>query len=99
MPWPSALPGDPAGTLRRVLAGDVVMELVDGGFLRRYDPVHQVADGNNARHRAILHRRKMTDTIGRHNFHALFHGMLRSDANDLGGHDFLDLSFLGMSSF
>ena len=56
---------------------DVMLHLIYEKLLLGDDVLHQVADGNDTNHLAILQHREMADAHGGHQCHALIIGVLQ----------------------
>src|SRR5262245_8252042 len=76
----------------RIFSGDVILQLLDRLMLSRYDPVHEITDGNDSDHLLVLYDRKMTNSVLGDDSHALVDNMLRLYGNYGTCHDFLDPS-------
>ena len=63
------------------------LHLVNGGALRRNDPIHHVADGNQPDHLALVNDRQMADALFGHQPHGVFDGMVGGDGDDGRGND------------
>src|SRR5437879_13737996 len=73
---------------------NVSLQLMDGAILGGDDPVDQVANRNDAYDLTAVEDWQVPDTMARHQAHAFFHRVSRSDLDDLARKDFLHGGFL-----
>jgi len=85
----------PSGRISR----DIRLQLVDRVGLGRDDPVHQVANGNNAEDAVPVQHREMANPVFGHQPHAILDRVGGRDRNNLIGKDFANGRLFGGLSF
>lgn len=98
-----AIPRDPSTGLgmtlfqtaasTRVSARDVHLEMGNRRRLRGDNPLHQIADRNNAADRFAIEHGQMPDAFVRHHLHAIFYGLARANDREIARHDFAHVRF------
>src|SRR5262249_30123764 len=77
----------PRAASGRVLAGDVVLKLVDGRLLIGNDPLHEVADGEDTYHLVALEHRQVSHPLLGHEGEALVDRVGGRHRDDRAAHD------------
>src|ERR1700733_11570721 len=71
-------------------AADVGLQMPDRRLLLRDDPVHEVADRDDADHDAVFHHGKMPYAVIRDRAHAIAYRVSQGDEDHGAAHDFGD---------
>jgi hypothetical protein len=83
----------------RWVSRNIGLKLEYGTGLRGNDPIHQVANRNNAHHLVVVHDRQMANAVFGHQSHAILDRVRGGHADNLFGENFADFGLFGRFSF